>query len=88
MSRKERTYLARISEADYPAFQALMKKELPVSFEDWQDRRSARFREYRENTIIDQSVDPARFKQYCDAESRGYSMDTLLEFAEDVAKDK
>ena len=80
----DKTILPRISEIDFPAFKRLMSSELPSDFSTWQEWHRARLAEYPQHGEI--FVAPDAFKRFCDANSKSYGSNSLLEFAESLAR--
>ena len=80
----DETILPQISEIDFPAFKRLMSSELPADFSTWQQWHRARLAQYPQHREI--FVAPDTFKRFCDANSKSYSGNSLLEFAEGLAR--
>jgi hypothetical protein len=77
------TYLAAITEADYPAFLALARTNFPQTYDDWLDLFHKLIGYYREvgHEVVLVPAKPDEFARFCNAKRSTYNLNSLSIFA-------
>ena len=77
------TYLAEITEEDYPAFLALARTELPQTYDDWLDLFHKLIGYYRKvgHEVVLVPVKPDEFARFCEKKKSAYNLNRLSIFA-------
>jgi hypothetical protein len=79
----------RILSADYEAFRAILKDELPARYDDWLKTYSDSVEHFRRlGKVIEVDVNPDKFRAFCLSESIPYDLNSLSKFSRHISKTK
>ncbi len=74
--------LPAIDAADYESFRALLKNEIPATYDGWLKDHQDRIHYWsHERAIIEIKIRPDDFTSFCLSKAKPYGMKTLVDFA-------